>query len=65
MSYHIYELVEGPSYPLLKKKQRMLAWASARGQMRRASLDVPDIVCMYGSEVDEDSLDASVLAEIG
>jgi hypothetical protein len=43
----------------------MLAWASARGQLCRAVLDVPDIVCTYGVEVDEDSLEASVLAETG
>jgi hypothetical protein len=65
MSYHIYELVEGPDYPALKKRQRCLAWASARAHLRRAALDVPDIVCTYGADVDEDNLEAAVLAETG
>jgi hypothetical protein len=65
MSYHIYQLVEDPSYLLLKKKQHMLSWASARGHLRRAALGGPDIVCAYTAEVDENSLEASVLVETG
>jgi hypothetical protein len=29
MSYYIYELVEGPDYPALKRRQRALAWTTA------------------------------------
>jgi len=49
----------------MKKRQRYLAWASARAHARRAALHVPDIVCTYGAEVDEDTLEAAVLAETG
>ena len=65
MSYHVYELVEGPAYPELMKKQLALAWASARSHLRRAALDVPDVICVYGADVSEDALESAVLAETG
>jgi hypothetical protein len=65
MSYHIYELVEGPDYPALKKRQRCLAWASARAHLRRAALDVPDVICVYGADVSEDALESAVEKETG
>ncbi len=64
MSYHIYELVEGPDSPTLKKRQRCLAWASTRAHLRRAALDIPYIVCTYGAEVDENTLEAAAHAEV-
>jgi hypothetical protein len=65
MSYFVYELVEGPAYPQLMKKQRALAWASARSHLRRAVLDVPDVICVYGAEVSEDALESAVEKETG
>jgi len=65
MSYFIYELVEGPAYPEVMKKQRALAWASVRSHLRRAALDAPDLICVYGVEVSEDALESAVLAETG
>jgi len=60
MSYHIYEVVEGPAYPEPRKKQRMLAWTSARGHLRRAAFDVNDVICVYGAEVSEVVLESVV-----
>jgi hypothetical protein len=65
MSYYIYELVEGPAYPELVKKQRALAWDSAKSHLRRAALDVPDVIYMYGAEVSEDALESVVEKETG
>ncbi len=65
MSYHIYELVDGPAYPKLMKKQRALAWASARAHLRRAALDVPDVICVYGAKVSEDAMESVVEKETG
>ena len=65
MSYHIYELVSGPAYPELMKKQRALAWASARSNLRRAALDVPGVIFVYGAEVSEDALESDVEKETG
>ena len=65
MSYYIYEMVEGPDYPALRSKQRALALITAKSILRRASLDVADVVCTYGCDVSEDSLEAAVLAETG
>ena len=55
MSYYIYEMVEGPDYPALRSKQRALALITAKSILRRASLDVADVVCTYGCDVSEDS----------
>jgi hypothetical protein len=65
MSYYMYELVEGPAYPELKKKQRMLAWASTKSHLRRATLDVPYVIRVYGAEVSEDALESVVEKETG
>jgi len=65
MSYHNDGLVEGPDYPALKKRQQCVAWVSARAHLRRAALDVPSVICVYGAEVDEDTIEAAVLAETG
>jgi hypothetical protein len=65
MSYYIYELVEGPDYPALKRRQRALAWTTAKSHLRRAALDVPDVICVYGAEVSEDALESAVEKETG
>ena len=65
MSYYIYELVNGSDYPVLNKKQRQLAWITARSHLRRAGTELPSIVCSYGAESSEDDVEAVVLAETG
>jgi hypothetical protein len=65
MSYYIYELVEGPDYPALKRRQRALAWTTAKSHLRRAALDVPDVICVYGAEVSEDAMESAVEKETG
>jgi len=65
MSYYIYELVEGPDYPALKRRQRALAWTTAKSHLRRAALDVPDVICVYGADVSEDALESAVEKETG
>jgi hypothetical protein len=65
MSYYIYELVEGPAYPELVKKQRAIAWASAKSHPRRAALDVLDVIFVYGAEVSKGALESVVEKETG
>jgi hypothetical protein len=43
----------------------MLAWASEESHLRRAALDVPDVICVYGAEVSEDALESGVEKETG
>ncbi len=65
MSYYIYEMVEGADYPALISKKRALALITTKSQLRRASLDVADVVCTYGCDDSEENLQAAVLAETG
>ena len=65
MPYYIYELVDGPAYPVLNKKQRQLAWITARSHLRRAGTELPDIICSFGAESSEEAVEEVVLAETG
>ena len=47
------------------KKQRALAWALARSHLRRAALDIPDVIRVYGAEVSEDALESAVEKDTG
>jgi hypothetical protein len=65
MPNYIYEMVEGPDYPTLKKKQRALALITAKAHLRRTSLDVTEVVCTHGCDASEEDVETSVLAETG
>ena len=65
MSYHIYELVEGPDCPALKRRQLALAWTTAESHLRRAALDVTDVICVYGAKVSEDAPESDVEKKTG
>jgi hypothetical protein len=61
--YYIYELVEGADCPAIKAKQRALALMTAKSKLRRASLDVADVICTYGCDASEEYVEAAVFAE--
>jgi hypothetical protein len=63
--YYICELVEGPDYPALKAKQRVLALITAKSLLRRKSIDVADVIYTCGCDASEKEIEAAILAETG
>ncbi len=65
--FHIFELGEGDKYdvPPSKASLRLCMAVAKRCLSKSTNIEIPDMICAYGSEATEEDVEAAVLEKTG